>query len=132
MVLDDAGGLGRRDPEVTEFRLEHAKPLGVIGREPVRAVSQQSVLRRLLTNPGDYIWHPEYGAGLPQKIGSVLSVADIKSVVAQQLALEASVAPNPPAQLTVGASPNEPGLVAIGIQYWDAATGVSVSFTITA
>ena len=27
---------------------------------------EQRVLRRLLTNPGDYIWHPEYGAGLPR------------------------------------------------------------------
>jgi hypothetical protein len=102
--------------------------LVVDGDDEVR----QRLERRLFTAVQGYVWHPEYGAGLPQKIGSVLSVADIKSVVAQQLALEASVAPNPPAQLTVAASPNEPGLVAIGIQYWDAATGVSVSFTITA
>jgi hypothetical protein len=102
--------------------------LMVDGDDEVR----QRLERRLFTAVQGYVWHPSYGAGLPQKIGSVLSVADIKSVVAQQLALEASVAPNPPAQLTVGASPNEPGLVAIGIQYWDAATGVSVSFTITA
>ena len=102
--------------------------LVVDGDDEVR----QRLERRLFTAVQGYVWHPSYGAGLPQKIGSVLSVADIKSVVAQQLALEASVAPNPPAQLTVGASPNEPGLVAIGIQYWDAATGVSVSFTITA
>ena len=102
--------------------------LMVDGDDEVR----QRLERRLFTAVQGYVWHPSYGAGLPQKIGSVLSVADIKSVVAQQLALEASVAPNPPAQLTVAASPKEPGLVAIGIQYWDAATGVSVSFTITA
>jgi hypothetical protein len=102
--------------------------LMVDGDDEVR----QRLERRLFTAVQGYVWHPSYGAGLPQKIGSVLSVADIKSVVAQQLALEATVAPNPPAQLTVAASPNEPGLVAIGIQYWDAATGVSVSFTITA
>src|ERR1700727_903486 len=51
MVLDDAGGLGRRNPEVTEFRLQHAETLGVIGREPVRAVSQQNVLRRQVELP---------------------------------------------------------------------------------
>jgi phage baseplate assembly protein W len=102
--------------------------LVVDGDDEVR----QRLERRLFTAVEGYVWHPEYGAGLPQKIGSVLSVADIKSVVAQQLALEATVAPNPPAQLTVAASPNEPGLVAIGIQYWDAQTGVSVSFTIIA
>ena len=101
--------------------------LVVDGDDEVR----QRLERRLFTAVQGYVWHPDYGAGLPQKIGSVLSVADIKSVCAAQLALEASVAPNPPAQLTVSASPNELGLITIGIQYWDAVTGVSVSFTIT-
>jgi hypothetical protein len=101
--------------------------LVVDGDDEVR----QRLERRLFTAVQGYVWHPDYGAGLPQKIGSVLSVADIKSVCAQQLALEASVAPNPPAQLTVSASPNQPDLITIGIQYWDAVTGVSVSFTIT-
>ena len=86
--------------------------------------------RRLFTAVQGYVWHPEYGAGLPQKIGSVLSVAQIRSVVAAQIALEASVASNPAPQLTVSESAN--GLVAISIKYWDAKTGATVSFTITA
>jgi len=93
---------------------------------------RQRLERRLFTAVRGYVWHTDYGAGLPQKIGSVLSVENIRSVVASQLALEASVAPNPPAQLTVQASPNQPNLVSIGITYWDAQTGVSVSFAITA
>ncbi len=32
---------------------------------------KQRVLRRLITNPGDYIYHPTYGAGLGQKVGEV-------------------------------------------------------------
>lgn len=92
---------------------------------------RQRLERRLFTAVQGYVWHPSYGAGLPQKIGSVLTVSEIKSVVAAQLALEASVAPSPPAQLTVQRSPNQPDVTTIGIQYWDAATGVSVSFTIT-
>lgn len=92
---------------------------------------RQRLERRLFTAVQGYVWHPDYGAGLPQKIGSVLSVEEIKSVVASQLAKEASVAPSPPAQLTVRASPNDPGSIGIGILYWDATTGVSVSFTIT-
>lgn len=92
---------------------------------------RQRLERRLFTAVQGYVWHPDYGAGLPQKIGSVLSVAEIRSIVASQLALEASVAPSPPAQLTVSASPNNPSLVTIGIVYWDAKTGVSVSFTIS-
>src|SRR6185312_9578339 len=90
---------------------------------------RQRLERRLFTAVQGYVWHPEYGAGLPQKIGSVLSVADIKSVVASQLALEASVAANPPAQLTV--SESDGGTVTIGIVYVDAETGETVSFSIT-
>ena len=100
--------------------------LSVDGDDEVR----QRLERRLFTAVSGYVWHPEYGAGLPQKVGSVLSVADIKSVVQKQLALEASVAANPPVQLTVTADPNDRSLVNIGILYFDAVTGVTVSFSI--
>jgi hypothetical protein len=92
---------------------------------------RQRLERRLFTAVQGYIWHPEYGAGLPQKVGSVLSVPEIQAIVASQLALEASVAPNPPPQLSVTASPNNPGLVHIAISYFDAVSGVSVSFSLT-
>ena len=92
---------------------------------------RQRLERRLFTAVQGYVWHPEYGAGLPQKIGSVLSVYDIQALVVSQLALEASVAPSPPAQITVTQDPNEPDLIAIAIKYWDASSGVAVSFTIT-
>ena len=109
-----------------DFEIDATGDLFVVdGDDEVR----QRLERRLFTAVQGYVWHPSYGAGLPQKIGSVLSVADIRSVCAAQLALEASVAPSPPAQLTVSAVAN--GTVTIGIQYFDAATGVSVSFTIT-
>ena len=91
---------------------------------------RQRLERRLFTAVQGYVWHPDYGAGLPQKIGSVLSIAQIRSIVAAQIALEASVAPNPAPQLTVSGSAD--GLVAISIKYWDAKTGATVSFTITA
>lgn len=92
---------------------------------------RQRLERRLFTAAnGGYLWHPEYGAGLPQKIGSVLTVAQIKSICVSQLNLEASVAKSPAAQITV--SGNSDGTVTIAIQYWDAKTGVSVSFEITA
>lgn len=92
---------------------------------------RQRLERRLFTAVQGYVWHPDYGAGLPQKIGSVLTVADIRSIVVSQIALEASVATSPPAQVFVASDPNNSGAIRIGIQYWDAQTGVSVSFTIT-
>ena len=90
---------------------------------------RQRLERRLFTAVQGYVWHPDYGAGLPQKVGSVLTVGDIKSIVAKQLALEATVAPNPPAQLTV--TQQDGGTVIISILYFDAVTGDTVSFAIT-
>lgn len=92
---------------------------------------RQRLERRLFTAVKGYVWHPEYGAGLPQKIGTTLSVAFIRSIVASQLAQEASVAIDPPLQLTVDPLPTDGSIIVIGIQYWDRATGVSVSFQIT-
>jgi hypothetical protein len=111
-----------------DFRIDATGDLATVdGDDEVR----QRLERRLFTAVNGYVWHPEYGAGLPQKIGSVFSVNQIKSIVASQLAMEATVATNPPAQLSVSASPNNPAIISIGIKYWDAATGISVSFTIT-
>jgi hypothetical protein len=112
----------------SDFQPDSTGDLMVVdGDDEVR----QRLERRLFTAVNGYVWHPSYGAGLPQKIGSVLSVSEINSIVSSQLALEASVAPSPPAQLTVSADPNNPSLITIGILYWDAKTGVSVNFTIT-
>lgn len=60
--------------------------------------SEQRVLRRLLTNSGDYVWHTDYGAGLPSFVGQSLSndnFDEIKSLITSQIFLEPSVAQNP-------------------------------------
>lgn len=59
---------------------------------------QQRVLRRLLTNPGGYIWYPAYGAGLAAYVGQALSpdVYDqINSTILSQIFLEPAVAQEP-------------------------------------
>jgi hypothetical protein len=68
--------------------------------------SEQRVLRRLMTNPTDYIWHPEYGAGLPAKIGDPFDVATIESIVQSQMFLEDSVVRTPPPDVEVASFPN--------------------------
>jgi hypothetical protein len=68
--------------------------------------SQQRILRRLLTNPGDYIWQPIYGAGLPAQIGQVIDEAAITSLITTQMYLEASVVQNPQPQVDFGFFPN--------------------------
>jgi hypothetical protein len=57
--------------------------------------SQQRVLRRLLTNPGEYLAHPEYGAGLPKMVGEVTDVPKIKALIIGQMLLEPSVSKMP-------------------------------------
>jgi phage baseplate assembly protein W len=91
---------------------------------------QQRVLRRLLTNPGDYIWHPNYGAGLASKIGQPFDAASCAALVKAQMFLEPSVARTPPPVINVSQITN--GLF-VSIAYTDAATGspVALSFSVT-
>ena len=44
-------------------------------------VVSQRVSRRLLTNPGDYIWNLDYGGGLAQFVGLPAKSADIEAVI---------------------------------------------------
>lgn len=87
---------------------------------------QQRVLRRLLTNVQDYIFHPEYGAGLPAQVGQPTDIAGIKAVIGGQLLLEASVAQSPPPVVAVTPIPNG---VACSIKYTDNINGAPVSLT---
>lgn len=61
--------------------------------------SQQRILRRLLTNPRDYIWQPGYGAGLPAKIGQPLNEPEMDTLIRSQMFLEESVSQNPAPQI---------------------------------
>lgn len=63
--------------------------------------SQQRILRRLLTNPRDYLWQPGYGAGLPAQIGQPLDENAIDALVRSQMLLEQSVSQNPAPQVLI-------------------------------
>lgn len=66
--------------------------------------SKQRVLRRLLTNPGGYIWEPTYGAGLPAFIGQARSTDNfdqIKSLILSNMLLEDSVSKSPPPKIFI-------------------------------
>jgi hypothetical protein len=93
--------------------------------------TRQRLERRLFTPQQGYVWHPDYGAGLPQRIGSPYTRNQITAIVSSQVYQEAAVAPFPPAQIGIDISPNQADLVGISIKYWDAVTGVAVSFIIT-
>lgn len=88
-------------------------PTGDLARALRVQRSKQRVIRRLMTNPGDYIFHPDYGAGLPGKIGSLATGAEIRALVLSQMRIEPSVAQTPEPQITVTVIPN--GLAVRGV-----------------
>lgn len=93
---------------------------------------QQRVLRRLLTNPGDYIWQPDYGAGLGSYVGAPVSPATIAATIRSQMYKEDSVARDPEPVIDVQAGPG--GTVYVHIRYADAdtSTGQVLAFSVGA
>jgi hypothetical protein len=70
-------------------------PGGDINVVIVQADVKQRVIRRLLTNLGDYIWHTDYGAGLGSYVGKPCSPNFIEGTVLNQLKLESLVTMTP-------------------------------------
>ncbi len=85
--------------------------------------TQQRVLRRLLTNPGGYIWQLSYGAGLPVMVGTTVSAQQIKAIIRRQMILETAVSQQP--EPVVVMQGGQPGTVFATVSYNDAQTGVS-------
>ncbi|SMF96028.1 hypothetical protein SAMN02949497_3408 [Methylomagnum ishizawai] len=93
--------------------------------QPVTGVDRgrQRILRRLMTVPGTYITHPDYGAGLPRYIGAVPDVPEIRALILEQMELEAAVGQDPAPQVAI--QPIQDG-VAVTLRYLDAPEQVPV------
>jgi hypothetical protein len=65
-------------------------------------LGQQRIIRRLLTNIGDYLWQPYYGAGLASFVGISINPSEIRAVIRSQIFKEHSVALAPEPVVTVG------------------------------
>lgn len=89
---------------------------------------QQRVIRRLLTNPLAYIWHPPYGGGLGAKIGSPTNAGVIQGIIRGQISKEAAVAQTPTPVVTVTGT--NQGVVTATIQYADADTSENQVLTV--
>ena len=98
-------------------------PTGGLALADGSTLGEQRVLRRLLTNPFDYIWHIDYGAGLPQFVGQPARLQRIRAVARTQMRKEHAVAKSPAPTVDVTGSVD--GTVYAHIRYVDRQTGVT-------
>lgn len=102
-------------------------PTGDLATSDGTQLGQERVLRRLLTNPQEYLWHLEYGAGLPGFVGQPANIARIRAVTRTQMYRESVVARTPASQISVKVNAN--GTVTMNIIYADAPTQQNVTLT---
>ena len=95
-------------------------PTGDVATVNGSALGQQRVLRRLLTNSGDYIWQLGYGAGLAQFVGQPADVTRIRAVIRSQIFKETAVARTP--EPVVDVVSDGIGTVSVQVSYTDAET----------
>jgi hypothetical protein len=90
---------------------------------------KQRILRRLITNPGEYLFHPEYGAGLGRYVGALMNIPEIIALVRGQILLEDCVSKSP--KPVISATPANDSL-SVNISYTDAPSGepVTLSFEV--
>lgn len=96
--------------------------IGDVGTVQGTVRGQQRILRRLLTNPGDYYFHPTYGAGLPRYIGNPIDIAKLQSLILSQMYLEDAVSRSPAPKVSVTQNANDFTAFNVSIAYNDAAT----------
>lgn len=97
-----------------------ASPTGDLATVTGPALGTERVLRRLLTNPGDYIWQPGYGAGLARFVGQPADPAAIRALIREQMRREPAVALVPEPVIDVQSDPG--GTLSVQVRYADADT----------
>lgn len=86
---------------------------------------EQRVMRRFLTSPGKYIWHLNYGAGLPNYVGQPAMADAVASLMTSQMMLEDVVSQQPLPVVSV--KTNALGYMNSDVKYVDANTGAPVA-----
>jgi hypothetical protein len=93
-------------------------PGGDINIAPVQSEVEQRIIRRLLTNPGDYIWHISYGAGLGTYVGEPYLSGTIEGAILSQVQQETLVAQSPSPAVKCDAAASDAGSsISVNIQY---------------
>ena len=104
-------------------------PTGDLATSDVPSLTEQRVLRRLLTTQLEYIWQPDYGASLASFVGQPGAPLAVSAVIRGQMSKEAAVAQTPAP--VIGVTPDPSGSLYVSIRYADAATGYTgiIAFT---
>jgi hypothetical protein len=92
---------------------------------------QQRVMRRLLTNPLDYIWQPGYGAGLAFYVGQPIDAAGITALIRSQIFNEPAVAQTPEPVIDVASPDTASGTLSITLLYADQETADTQHLTLS-
>ena len=103
-------------------------PDGDIALADGPALTRQRALRRLLTNPGAYIWDVNYGAGLGAMVGEAADAARIAAIVRAQMFLEATVARSPLPAVSVAAGAD--GVARAAVSYVDTTDGTAQNLAV--
>lgn len=88
----------------------------------------QRVLRRLLTNPGDVVFHADYGAGLASFVGQPAAPQRLAALITAQAVQESAVARTPAPQVSAISSAD--GTLTASLRYTSSATGVGQQLTV--
>jgi len=93
--------------------------------------TKQRLLRRLITAPETYLWHPGYGAGVPADVGAAMSpdrLREIKAAITGQVLQEEAVAQSPAPVVTLKPSGDD---LYCSIQFTEAANNTPQVLTFT-
>lgn len=105
-------------------------PTGDLAIADVPVITQQRVLRRLLTNPGDDIWTLDYGAGLASFVGLPGANQAIQAAIHGQIFKEVAVAHTP--EPIIDLQSDADGSLYVHVRYADAQTGTTETLSFTA
>lgn len=107
-----------------------ASPSGDLALSDGVELSNQRVVRRLMTILGEYLWQQDYGASVPIRVGDTFDMPLLTSIIRSQIFLEEAVSPDPDPEIEVSEILNG---VFVQIKYVDALTGrqASLNFEVT-
>ena len=108
-------------------------PTGDIATISIDESLSSRIVRRMLTNPGDYIWHVDYGAGLGRYVGQPYSPRFVGTAIQNQLRFESLVAITPAPNIEVSQSLNDGApAISVSVQFQNARSSENGSVILTA